>query len=74
VRYEIIALHSAYNYLGAQFYPGCHQLDVRGNGTVVPSEGLVNFPGAYKGKDTGVLYRIYGNEKYVILGPAVFEC
>ena len=74
VRHEIIALHSAYNYPGAQFYPGCHQLDVSGNGTVLPSEGLVSFPGAYMGNGTGVLYSIYGNEKYVIPGPAVFEC
>ena len=74
VRHEIIALHSAYNYPGAQFYPGCHQLNVSGNGTVVPSEGLASFPGAYKGNDTGVLYSIYGIEKYVIPGPAVFEC
>lgn len=26
VRHEIIALHAAYSYPGAQFYPGCHQL------------------------------------------------
>jgi hypothetical protein len=26
VRHEIIALHAAYSFPGAQFYPGCHQL------------------------------------------------
>lgn len=58
VRHEIIALHSAYAYPGAQFYPGCHQLKVTGSGSKTPS-GLVAFPGAYKGSDAGITYDAY---------------
>ena len=58
VRHEIIALHSAYAYPGAQFYPGCHQLKVTGSGTKNPA-GLVAFPGAYKGSDAGITYDAY---------------
>lgn len=62
VRHEIIALHSAYSYPGAQFYPGCHQLQVTGSGTKTPSSGLVSFPGAYKSTDPGVTYDAYQGE------------
>lgn len=58
VRHEIIALHAAYEYPGAQFYPGCHQLKVSGGGSTTPS-GLVGFPGAYKGADAGITYDAY---------------
>lgn len=58
VRHEIIALHAAYSYPGAQFYPGCHQLNVTGSGTTTPS-GLVAFPGAYQGTDAGITYDSY---------------
>lgn len=58
VRHEIIALHSAYSYPGAQVYPGCHQLKVTGSGATVPSS-LVSFPGAYKGSDAGITYDAY---------------
>jgi hypothetical protein len=58
VRHELIALHSAYSYPGAQFYPGCHQIKVTGSGNTVPSS-LVSFPGAYKSTDPGVTYDAY---------------
>lgn len=58
VRHEIIALHAAYSYPGAQFYPGCHQLKITSSGTTIPSS-LVAFPGAYKGTDAGVTYDAY---------------
>lgn len=61
VRHEIIALHSAYAYPGAQFYPGCHQLKVTGGGSTTPSN-LVAFPGAYKGSDAGITYDAYKGE------------
>lgn len=64
VRHEIIALHSAYSYPGAQFYPGCHQLQVTGSGTKTPSSGLVSFPGAYKSTDPGVTYNAYQGESF----------
>ncbi|KAJ2893039.1 Polysaccharide monooxygenase Cel61a [Zalerion maritima] len=53
VRHEIIALHSAWAYPGAQFYPGCHQLKVTGGGSTNPGS-LVSFPGAYAGSDPGI--------------------
>lgn len=59
VRHETIALHSAYQYPGAQVYPGCHQLQVTGGGSTRPSSGLVSFPGAYRGTDPGITYDAY---------------
>ncbi|KAJ4992363.1 cellulose-growth-specific protein, partial [Stagonosporopsis vannaccii] len=73
VRHEIIALHSAYAYPGAQFYPGCHQLKVTGGGSKTPA-GLVAFPGAYKGSDPGITYDSYKAQTYTVPGPAVFTC
>jgi hypothetical protein len=74
VRHEIIALHSAYSEGSAQFYPGCHQLQVSGSGTKVPAEGLVSFPGGYDSKDGGLIFSIYNQLPYTIPGPAVFKC
>jgi hypothetical protein len=73
VRHEIIALHGAYTYPGAQFYPGCHQLQISGSGSTVPSN-LVAFPGAYVGSDPGITYNSYIAQTYTIPGPAVFTC
>ncbi|KAF2179410.1 lytic polysaccharide monooxygenase [Zopfia rhizophila CBS 207.26] len=73
VRHEIIALHSAYSYPGAQFYPGCHQLKVTGSGSTTPSS-LVAFPGAYKGSDPGITYDSYKAQTYTIPGPKLFTC
>lgn len=42
---------------GAQFYPGCVQISVVGNGTVELPSG-VSFPGAYKYSDPGVHYDV----------------
>ncbi|KAF2686806.1 lytic polysaccharide monooxygenase [Lentithecium fluviatile CBS 122367] len=74
VRHEIIALHSAYNEGGAQFYPSCHQLKVSGKGATVPREGLVGFPGAYKKDEPGVLYSQYSQLPYTMPGPQLFKC
>jgi hypothetical protein len=71
VRHEIIALHAAYTYPGAQFYPGCHQLKVTGSGSTTPSD-LVSFPGAYKGTDAGITYDAYKATEYTVPGPSVF--
>ncbi|KAK7734278.1 hypothetical protein SLS53_007927 [Cytospora paraplurivora] len=73
VRHEIIALHSAYSYPGAQFYPGCHQLNITSSGTTTPSD-LVAFPGAYQATDPGITYNAYLATNYTIPGPAVFTC
>ncbi|KAJ1333124.1 Auxiliary Activity family 9 (formerly GH61) [Microdochium nivale] len=73
VRHELIALHSAASYPGAQFYPGCHQLKVTGGGSATPGN-LVAFPGAYKATDPGITYDAYKAQTYTIPGPAVFSC
>ncbi|KAI1852506.1 hypothetical protein JX265_011141 [Neoarthrinium moseri] len=73
VRHEIIALHASYSYPGAQFYPGCHQLQVTGGGSTNPS-GLVAFPGAYAGSDPGITYDAYKAQTYTVPGPKVFTC
>ena len=73
MRHEIIALHNAYKESGAQFYPGCHQLQVSGEGKTVPKD-LVSFPGAYKKDDAGILYSQYNELPYTLPGPKVFTC
>jgi len=67
VRHEIIALHAAWTYPGAQFYPGCHQIRVTGGGSTVPSSNLVGFPGAYRGSDAGITYDAYKGEFFFSL-------
>ncbi|KAI0124022.1 glycoside hydrolase [Xylariales sp. AK1849] len=73
VRHEIIALHAAYSYPGAQFYPGCHQLEVTSSGSTTPTD-LVAFPGAYVATDPGITYDAYQATDYTVPGPDVFTC
>ncbi|OLN87460.1 Polysaccharide monooxygenase Cel61a 7 [Colletotrichum chlorophyti] len=73
VRHEIIALHASYQYPGAQFYPGCHQLEVTGSGSTSPAD-LVAFPGAYSPTDAGITYDAYKAQEYTIPGPKLFTC
>ncbi|KZV70368.1 lytic polysaccharide monooxygenase [Peniophora sp. CONT] len=74
MRHEIIALHQAGSYPGAEFYPGCYQLEVTGSGTALPTEGLVSFPGAYTSSDAGIVFNIYTDfDSYPIPGPAVWD-
>ncbi|KAG8870556.1 hypothetical protein FRB97_009652 [Tulasnella sp. 331] len=49
LRAEIIALHGASTYPGAQLYMECAQINVTGGGTAKPA--TVSFPGAYAGTD-----------------------
>ncbi|KAF8591017.1 lytic polysaccharide monooxygenase [Ramaria rubella] len=75
VRTEIIALHAASTYPGAQFYMECGQLNISGgSGSETPA--TVSFPGAYKGTDPGITINIYYPvvTNYTIPGPAVFAC
>jgi cellulase len=74
LRVEIIALHSAQSYPGAQFYMECAQLNISGGGSTSPA--TVSFPGAYKGSDPGITMSIYYPPvtSYKIPGPAVFKC
>jgi len=55
MRHEIIALHLATQVGGAEFYPGCAQLQIGGSQTGVPqSSDLLSLPGAYKDTDPGI--------------------
>lgn len=55
IRHEIIALHLAEQFQGAEFYPSCSQLRVGGNQSGGPSQNeLVSFPGAYSDNDPGI--------------------
>jgi hypothetical protein len=56
IRHEIIALHLATEINGAEFYPGCVQVEVTGNGNGVPDK-TVRFPGAYSDSDPGIFDR-----------------
>jgi hypothetical protein len=75
LRVEMIALHGAGSYPGAQFYMECAQINViGGSGTANPS--TVSFPGAYKSSDPGVTISIYYPPvtNYVIPGPRPLVC
>ncbi|KAH7916648.1 glycoside hydrolase family 61 protein [Hygrophoropsis aurantiaca] len=73
MRHEIIALHAASSYPGAQFYMECAQLQITGGGSTSPA--TVSFPGAYKGTDPGITINIYQTlANYTIPGPSVFSC
>ncbi|KZW01401.1 hypothetical protein EXIGLDRAFT_760893 [Exidia glandulosa HHB12029] len=74
MRHELIALHGASSYPGAQLYMECAQLHITGGGSTQPA--TVNFPGAYSGTDPGIKINIYYPPvtSYTIPGPAVFSC
>ncbi|KAG8899110.1 hypothetical protein FRC01_010654, partial [Tulasnella sp. 417] len=74
LRAEMIALHGASSYPGAQFYPGCAQVNIVGGGSTQPA--TVSLPGAYKGTDPGVTINIYYPPvtSYTIPGPRPFTC
>ncbi|KIO24775.1 glycoside hydrolase family 61 protein [Tulasnella calospora MUT 4182] len=74
LRVELIALHGASVYPGAQFYMECAQINVTGGGTASPA--TVSFPGAYHGTDPGVTINIYypAVTNYTIPGPRPFTC
>jgi hypothetical protein len=75
LRAEMLALHAAGSYPGAQFYMECAQINViGGSGTANPS--TVSFPGAYSSSDPGVRISIYYPPvtNYVIPGPRPLTC
>ncbi|KAI0643257.1 glycosyl hydrolase family 61-domain-containing protein [Trametes meyenii] len=73
IRHEIIALHTAMNAGGAEFYPSCAQLAIGGSGRGVPdSNATVAFPGVYADTDAGLLVDVYDLVgAYVFPGPAI---
>ncbi|CAE6501649.1 unnamed protein product [Rhizoctonia solani] len=72
IRHEIIALHAAYSYPGAQFYPSCIQVEVTGDGTETGPTELVAFPGAYTASTPGIVFDMYKGGDYPIPGPSVW--
>jgi len=74
LRVELIALHAASTYPGAQFYMECAQIQVTGGGSASPA--TVSFPGAYHSTDPGITIDIYYPTvtNYTIPGPSVFSC
>ncbi|KAG0635957.1 glycosyl hydrolase family 61-domain-containing protein [Tuber brumale] len=73
LRHELVALHSASNANGAQFYPMCANLQISGTGSAVPTD-TVKFPGGYSPTDPGILINIYYPpvKSYTIPGPALY--
>ncbi|KAF6808172.1 endoglucanase II (glycosyl hydrolase family 61) [Colletotrichum sojae] len=76
LRAEMIALHGAGSYPGAQFYMECAQINVVGGTGAKTPANTVSFPGAYKSSDPGVTINIYWPvvTSYTIPGPALFTC
>ncbi|KAK6523908.1 hypothetical protein TWF281_001873 [Arthrobotrys megalospora] len=73
MRVELIALHAAGNYPGAQLYMECAQINITGGGSLSPA--TVNFPGAYAGSDPGIKFNLYQTPiNYVIPGPRPVTC
>jgi len=74
LRHELIALHAAASYPGAQFYMECAQIQITGGGSASPP--TVVFPGAYAGTDPGITISIYYPTvtNYTIPGPRPFTC
>lgn len=71
LRAEVIALHASGSSGGAQLYMTCYQLTVEGNGSANPP--TVNFPGAYKAGDPGILVNIHATlTTYIAPGPTVY--
>ncbi|TCD70404.1 hypothetical protein EIP91_003485 [Steccherinum ochraceum] len=72
LRAEIIALHVAQSYPGAQFYIGCAQVNISGGGSANPPK--IALPGAYKSTDPGITVNIYNNlQSYTAPGGAVWS-
>jgi lytic cellulose monooxygenase (C1-hydroxylating) len=74
VRAEAIALHTASQAGGAQFYMSCYQVKVAsGGGGQLPAG--VKIPGVYSASDPGVKVDIWGNgfTEYTIPGPNVVD-
>ncbi|KAK4221692.1 LPMO lytic polysaccharide monooxygenase, partial [Podospora fimiseda] len=80
IRQEIIALHEANARFdenperGAQFYPGCVQVEVGGEGQrELLGEGF-DLNKGYRVDDPGIFFNLYeGFEGYPIPGPAVWD-
>lgn len=73
LRAEALALHTAGQANGAQFYVSCYQISVEG-GTGTASPATVKFPGAYSQSDPGIRINIHSAvDNYIAPGPAVYS-
>ncbi|KAL2258014.1 hypothetical protein VTK26DRAFT_8840 [Humicola hyalothermophila] len=73
LRAEALALHTAGQPGGAQFYMSCYQITVEG-GSGTASPATVKIPGAYGANDPGIVVNIHGAiSNYVAPGPAVYS-
>jgi len=75
LRAELIALHAASTYPGAQLYMECAQINVSGGDSSKTPE-TYSIPGIYAGSDPGITIDIYYPPvtDYQIPGPEVFTC
>jgi hypothetical protein len=74
IRHEIITLHNATIFNGAEFYPSCAQINVGGSGTGRPTDmELVSLPGAYSDNDPGIFDpAVYDKDQpYIVPGPPI---
>ncbi|KAL2136541.1 hypothetical protein VTI74DRAFT_3086 [Chaetomium olivicolor] len=73
LRAEALALHTAGQSGGAQFYVSCYQISVEG-GSGSASPTMVKFPGAYSADDPGIKISIHAAvDNYIAPGPAVYS-
>jgi lytic cellulose monooxygenase (C1-hydroxylating) len=83
MRHELTALHFATehsNYatipggtVAPQFYVSCYNVNITGGGDATPSN-TVKFPGAYNGKEPGLHFDLFvNNRNYPIPGPPVYK-
>ncbi|KAJ2080355.1 hypothetical protein H4R24_003139 [Coemansia sp. RSA 988] len=71
LRPEIIALHTAFDIGGAEFYTNCVQIRVKGGGSAKPKG--VPIPGVYKADNPGIHFNIYKEyQSYPIPGPKLY--
>ncbi|KAL1757514.1 glycosyl hydrolase family 61-domain-containing protein [Schizophyllum commune] len=71
LRAETIALHTASQPGGAQFYMSCYQVEITGGGSAKPP--TVKIPGAYSASDPGILVDIHKElDTYVVPGPTPY--
>jgi cellulase len=72
LRAEALALHTAGQANGAQFYMSCYQISIEG-GSGTASPATVKFPGAYSANDPGIKVNIHSAlSGYQAPGPAVY--
>ncbi|KPV77357.1 glycoside hydrolase family 61 protein [Rhodotorula graminis WP1] len=69
VRFELLALHSAGQAGGAQFYPQCADIEITSGGTTKLPAG-VSIPGFYSEQTPGVVW-IYYSSSYDVTGDYV---